>query len=100
MLFDTLGYWVFFAAALLLTALRDRPARLALVALSYVFYASWDWRFCAPLAGSAATRISPRLAICFPSRTRPAKVFRVPHPSRATAPELRLPVALSGPQPL
>ncbi len=70
MLFDTLGYWVFFAAALLLTALRDRPARLALVALSYVFYASWDWRFCAPLAGSTATRISPRLAICFPSRTR------------------------------
>lgn len=53
MLFDTLGYWFFFAGALVLLALlRDRPAKIALVGLSYVFYGAWDWRFCFLLAAS------------------------------------------------
>lgn len=64
MLFDTLGYWLFFAAAfVLLATLRDRPARVTLVALSYVFYASWDWRFCLLLAGSTAANYAFGLAI-------------------------------------
>lgn len=55
MLFDTFQYWVFFAGALLLLAmLRDRPAKIALVVLSFVFYGFWDWRFCLLLAGSIA----------------------------------------------
>lgn len=55
MLFDTLQYWFFFGGALLLLALlRDRPAKLALVGLSYVFYGAWDWRFCFLLAASTA----------------------------------------------
>ncbi len=53
MMFDTLAYWLFFACALvLLAALRDRPSKIALVALSYVFYGFWDVRFCLLLAGS------------------------------------------------
>lgn len=55
MRFDTFEYWIFFTAAIVgLALLRDRPAKLALVALSYVFYAAWDWRFCLLLAGSTA----------------------------------------------
>ena len=55
MLFDTFEYWGFFAAVLILLAvLRDRPAKLVLVAASYAFYAAWDWRFCLLLAGSTA----------------------------------------------
>jgi len=53
MMFDTFHYWAFFAAVLVLLAvLRDRPARIALVLASYVFYGAWDWRFCLLLAGS------------------------------------------------
>jgi alginate O-acetyltransferase complex protein AlgI len=53
MLFDTLEYWIFFAATVvLLAALRDKPAKVTLVALSYVFYGFWDWRFCLLLVGS------------------------------------------------
>ncbi len=53
MMFDTLGYWLFFAAAVVLLAvLRDRPSKIALVGLSYVFYGFWDVRFCLLLAGS------------------------------------------------
>ena len=59
MLFDTLGYWVFFALTLvLLWSLRDRPAKLALVVLSYVFYGAWDWRFCALLALSTVVNFA------------------------------------------
>jgi D-alanyl-lipoteichoic acid acyltransferase DltB (MBOAT superfamily) len=53
MMFDTFGYWLFFAAGLLVYwALRDRPARAWLVGLSYVFYGVWDWRFVGLLVGS------------------------------------------------
>lgn len=55
MLFDTLAYWLFFGATLVLLAcLRDRPAKIALVLASYVFYAGWDVRFCLLLAASTA----------------------------------------------
>ena len=55
MMFDTLQFWAFFAGSVLLLALlRDRPAKWALVGLSYVFYGAWDWRFCLLLAGSTA----------------------------------------------
>ncbi len=53
MLFDTWQYWLFFALAVIgLAALKDRPSRVALVALSYLFYGVWDWRFCFLLAAS------------------------------------------------
>ncbi len=53
MLFDTLQYWVFFALSLaLLAVLSHRSGKVALVGLSYVFYASWDVRFLLLLAGS------------------------------------------------
>lgn len=53
MLFDTFEYWLFFAVALVaLAALPNRPAKMALVVFSYVFYAFWDVRFIALLAGS------------------------------------------------
>lgn len=55
MMFDTLQFWLFFAATMVLLALlRDRPAKIALVAASYVFYGFWDARFCLLLAGSTA----------------------------------------------
>lgn len=53
MLFDTVEFWLFFAIALVvMAALPNRPAKLALVLFSYVFYAFWDVRFIALLAGS------------------------------------------------
>jgi alginate O-acetyltransferase complex protein AlgI len=53
MLFDTLQYWVFFALTLALVAvLPHAVGKIALVALSYVFYAFWDVRFLLLLAGS------------------------------------------------
>jgi alginate O-acetyltransferase complex protein AlgI len=64
MLFDTLDYWLFFAAGVLgLALLREGPAKLALVALSYVFYGAWDWRFCLLLAGSTVANYLFGLAI-------------------------------------
>ncbi|MFT3789723.1 MAG: MBOAT family protein [Rudaea sp.] len=46
MLFDTLSYWLFFAAVLLLlAALRPRAGKGLLVVASYAFYACWDVRF-------------------------------------------------------
>jgi alginate O-acetyltransferase complex protein AlgI len=54
-LFDTLDYWLFLAATLLLlAALCDRSAKCALLGASYVFYGFWDWRFCFLLATSTA----------------------------------------------
>jgi D-alanyl-lipoteichoic acid acyltransferase DltB (MBOAT superfamily) len=53
MLFDTFQYWIFFAFTLaLLSALPHRSGKIALVGLSYVFYAFWDVRFLLLLAGS------------------------------------------------
>jgi len=53
MLFDTLQYWVFFAVTIALVgSLPHREGKIVLVALSYVFYAFWDVRFLALLAGS------------------------------------------------
>lgn len=55
MMFDTLQFWLFFTATMVLLALlRDRPAKIMLVAASYVFYGFWDVRFCLLLAGSTA----------------------------------------------
>ncbi len=51
MMFDTFQYWLFFALVLFgLAVLRERPAKILLVASSFVFYGFWDWRFCALLA--------------------------------------------------
>ena len=53
MMFDTFEYWLFFAVTLIaLALLRHRPAKVVLVAASFVFYSFWDWRFCALLAAS------------------------------------------------
>jgi alginate O-acetyltransferase complex protein AlgI len=54
MLFDTLGYWLFFAIVLaLLAALRPQAGKWLLVAASYFFYAVWDVRFVALLGASS-----------------------------------------------
>jgi alginate O-acetyltransferase complex protein AlgI len=46
MLFDTLPYWIFFAAVLvLLGMLRPTAGKWLLVVASYVFYGFWDVRF-------------------------------------------------------
>lgn len=64
MMFDTLQYWIFFAAVVVgLALLRERPAKIALVAASYVFYGVWDWRFCILLAGSTVANYLFGLAI-------------------------------------
>jgi alginate O-acetyltransferase complex protein AlgI len=64
MLFETLLYWILFAAALLLLGmLRDGPSKVVLVALSYVFYGFWDWRFCFLLAGSTVANYLFGIAI-------------------------------------
>lgn len=53
MLFDTLQYWVFFAAVLLLLAgLRPTAGKWLLVVASYAFYAAWDVRFLLLLGAS------------------------------------------------
>src|SRR5215211_2036836 len=53
MLLDTLQYWIFFAFTLaLMSALSHSAGKVALVALSYVFYAFWDTRFLLLLGGS------------------------------------------------
>lgn len=55
MLFPTITFAVFFAMVLPLSwLLMPRPARwkVFILAASYVFYASWDWRFCGLLAGA------------------------------------------------
>ena len=50
MLFDTLQYWYFFGAILLLLgALKPTAGKWLLVIASYVFYAFWDVRFLALL---------------------------------------------------
>jgi alginate O-acetyltransferase complex protein AlgI len=46
MLFDSLPYWFFFAAVLLvLSAVRPVAGKCLLIVASYVFYAFWDVRF-------------------------------------------------------
>lgn len=53
MLFDTLQYWVFFAAVLLMVAaVRPSAAKWLIVIASYVFYSFWDWRFVMLLGAS------------------------------------------------
>src|SRR5579883_3087763 len=53
MLFDSLPYWLFFAAVLfLLSTLRPRAGKWLLVLASYVFYACWDVRFVLLLGAS------------------------------------------------
>ncbi|WP_159015514.1 MBOAT family O-acyltransferase [Cognatiluteimonas profundi] len=55
MMFDSFGYWVFFASCLVLYwMLRDRPAKVLLVVASYIFYGFWDARFVLLLLGSTA----------------------------------------------
>jgi D-alanyl-lipoteichoic acid acyltransferase DltB (MBOAT superfamily) len=72
MLFDTFPYWAFFVAILVVLALlRDRPAKLLLVAASYAFYAAWDWRFCLLLALSTAANY--RFGRAIDAREGPAR---------------------------
>jgi alginate O-acetyltransferase complex protein AlgI len=53
MLFDTLEFWLFFFAVLLLAAaLKPSRTKLMLVVASYFFYAVWDVRFVLLLAGA------------------------------------------------
>ncbi|WP_426954985.1 MBOAT family O-acyltransferase [Muricoccus radiodurans] len=56
MLFPTLDFLVFFAGVVLgLLLLRGRhgASKLFLLAASYVFYAQWNWRYCALLAAAS-----------------------------------------------
>jgi D-alanyl-lipoteichoic acid acyltransferase DltB (MBOAT superfamily) len=64
MFFDSLQFWAFFAVAFLtLAMLRDQPAKVWLIALSYVFYGAWDWRFCLLLGGSTLANYYFGLAV-------------------------------------
>jgi len=53
MLFDTIEFWLFFFAVLMLVAtLNTARAKVVLIAASYVFYAFWDARFVLLLGGA------------------------------------------------
>src|SRR5271155_2877924 len=55
MLFPTFDFAIFFAVAFTVNWLLNpypAPWKLAMLALSYYFYAWWDWRFTFLLAGS------------------------------------------------
>jgi alginate O-acetyltransferase complex protein AlgI len=53
--FDSFGYWLFFAVGLTCYwILREKPAKVLLVVLSFIFYSFWDVRFVALLFGSTA----------------------------------------------
>jgi len=72
MLFDTFGYWIFFAAVLvLLAALRPTAGRWLLIIASYVFYACWDIRFTLLLA--AATVANWTFGLCIDRRAGSAR---------------------------
>ncbi|MDC1297923.1 MBOAT family protein, partial [Octadecabacter sp.] len=54
MVFPTLQFVLFFAIVLTLNVLVSRRAgarKALLIAVSYVFYAAWDWRFCLLMLG-------------------------------------------------
>src|ERR1700693_5221442 len=58
MLFPTIDFAIFFAVAFTAKWLLNpypRPWKLAMVALSYVFYSWWDWRFVFLLAAVTIT---------------------------------------------
>lgn len=65
MLFNSFAFFAFFAAVLAAYwHLRSAEGRKAfLVACSYLFYAAWDYRFCALLAGVTAVAYAGGLAI-------------------------------------
>ena len=51
--FNSLTYFFFLAAVLVLNAALPRVLRRWLFLIgSYVFYAAWDWRFCGLIAAS------------------------------------------------
>ncbi len=51
MLFNSLEFFVFLAAVLVVqAALAPTPRKVALLAASYLFYAAWDWRFLSLIA--------------------------------------------------
>ena len=54
MVFPTLQFVLFFAIVLTLNVLVSRRSgarKALLIAVSYVFYAAWDWRFCLLMLG-------------------------------------------------
>jgi D-alanyl-lipoteichoic acid acyltransferase DltB (MBOAT superfamily) len=64
MTFNSIGYFVFLALAVLLVwAVPSRWRNPLLLALSYYFYASWDWRFLALIVGSTLIGFTSGLAI-------------------------------------
>lgn len=64
MLFDTLQYWIFFAAVLVVYGSLDaRSGRGFLVLASFVFYGFWDPRFLILLAGSTFLNYFSGIAI-------------------------------------
>src|SRR5450759_3199431 len=64
MLFDTLQYWIFFAAVLVVYGSLDaRSGRGFLVLASFVFYGFWDPRFLILLAGSIVLNYFSGIAI-------------------------------------
>jgi alginate O-acetyltransferase complex protein AlgI len=64
MLFDTLQYWIFFAAVLAVYgSLSEGPGRGFLVLASFIFYGFWDPRFMILLAGSTLFNYFSGLAI-------------------------------------
>ena len=71
--FISVSFALFFAAVLLLLKVfpNQKTQQILLLCASYVFYAAWDWRFLALLAGiSAAVIFSFIMALIFKSRTK------------------------------
>ncbi len=78
MLFPTIDFAIFFAVAFLANWLLNPYARvwkLAMVALSYLFYSWWDWRFVFLLAGVTVTAQAGAAAIHRTEDPRLRKTF-------------------------
>jgi alginate O-acetyltransferase complex protein AlgI len=75
-LFNSIVFWVFLGAVLILHAPGDHRSRnLVLLAASYVFYAFWDWRFLGLILFSTIVDYSAGLAIGRSRSRRRRKVF-------------------------
>ena len=79
MLFNSYLFWLFFAmVALVYWRLERRAQNVWLLAVSYVFYACWDWRFTWLLALATALTYHCALAIADAANLTDTTVVRQP----------------------
>lgn len=78
MVFPTLEFVLFFGAVLGLSLVVGCRLRNAfLIAVSYLFYAAWDWRFCGLLATASLVAWLGGLGVARPSLRVPARVVSI-----------------------